>query len=96
MIDHNGPLGSPVLTASEACRFLRLLDDQADALADPDAAAAAVETLNRFVRQRRLRPIRGTRPRLYALEELARFVRDETLAFGPLKAADADGDMEAP
>ena len=68
---------SPVRTAVEAATYLRLADPDDTG----DAVAKALNRLNCLVRDGRLKPIRGTRPRLYFAAELDRYVADETAAF---------------
>ena len=61
---------SPVLTAAEACKWLRLDDDH-------EQMADAVTALNLLVRKRGLRPLRVGKARKFTLAELHRFVADQ-------------------
>ena len=70
---------SPLLTAHEAVCYLRLVAPDAD----PDEVNKAVRCLNRLVQAGKIHPIQPGRHYLYALAELARYVRDETERFEP-------------
>ncbi len=61
---------SPVLTAAEACKWLRLDDDH-------EQMADAVTALNLLVRKRGLKPLCVGKARKYTLAELHRFVADQ-------------------
>lgn len=74
---------SPVLTNEEAVRFLRLD-------ADYDELADAVKALHRLVRDGRLRPLRCGKSYKFTVDELQRYVADETAAFEPTKRRASD------
>jgi hypothetical protein len=67
---------SPLLTAEEVARWLRLVDDGSP----PEQVASAVRSVHRLVREERLRPVRPGRSYVFSVHELERFVRDETFA----------------
>lgn len=71
--------GPIVLTAVEACHYLRLLGDGADCVEPADA----LRVLHRLVAEGRLRPVAGFKRHRFTDVELARFVIDQTEAFEP-------------
>ena len=68
------PVVSPLLTAEEACRYLRLDENR-----EPDAALKA---LTRLVDKRLLRPCIVGKHRRYGRQELDRFIEQQTERWG--------------
>ena len=66
-----------VMTAEEACHYLRL--DEGRSL------SAALEALNHLVSKRKVHPVKIGRHRRYSRRELDRFVDDATLRYPPPK-----------
>ena len=64
---------SPVLTAAEAARWLRLDEDH-------DDIGQAVKALYLLVQQGRLRPLHVGKTYKFPVPELERFIRDEVAA----------------
>ena len=74
---------SPVLTNIEAAEWLRITDDY-------EQPEDAIRALYRLVRQDKLRPLRVGKTYKFTLDELQRYVADETSAFEPTKRRASD------
>lgn len=70
MIDFKSRLSSPVLTAAETVRWLRLDEDH-------DDPGLAIKALYRLVQEKRLRPLRVGKSYKFTTTELERFVSNE-------------------
>ena len=87
----NGPVvtqtGSPVLTAEEACVFLRLDSDH-------EVVGDQINSLNLLVRKRGLRPLCVGKARKYTEAELRRFVAAEVDRFAADEARPSDRETD--
>ena len=72
------PRDTPVLTNLKAAEWLQLTDDY-------DQPEDAIAALYRIVRQGKLRPLRCGKSYKFTVDELERYVADETAAFEPTK-----------
>ena len=69
--------GHGVLTAEEACSYLRLDEGR--------SMSAAIHSLNHLVRKRAIHPCVVGKHRRYARAELDRFIQDQTFNYPPPK-----------
>ncbi len=66
-----------LMTSAEVAVHLRIIEPDAE----PDDVARAVRAVHRLVRDGKLRPVKPARSYVFALAELARYVKAETESF---------------
>lgn len=81
-------ISSPVYTALKAAEWLQLTDDY-------DQPEDAIAALYRLVRKGKLRPLRCGKTYKFVLDELQRYVADETAAFEPTKRKASNKETES-
>ena len=69
---------SPLLTNPEACVWLRLCESDAS----PDELNKAIRKLHSLVRAKLVRPLAHSKPYVFSIDELLRYVNQATSEFG--------------